>query len=371
MWGQSLCGPIALADGATRTWVTNQPAPSAPPPPALGYANTAVEWGGTRWTTVVWPLIPTADAKARARLLLHELFHRIQPQLGLLGPEGQNPHVDTTDGRYWLQLEWRALARALRTAGPESTAALGDALAFRFIRHEVFPGSVEHERRLEINEGLAQYTGTVVAAGTSAAAIEDVLGQLERAAAEPTFVRTFPYATGAAYGVLLDRWSPGWTRQVTGDDNLARRLMAATGISPSVDVVSAAERYGGPELRVAEERRDLERRARLSELRRVFVEGPVVRLPRANNATFVTTGMTPIPGTGTLYTAYRVKAEWGSLEASRVVVSEDRTTLVLSAPMSADGPVVSGDGWTLVLAPGWALRPADRQGDLRLLKAPQ
>lgn len=32
MWGLSLCGPIALADGATRTWATNQPAPSTPPP---------------------------------------------------------------------------------------------------------------------------------------------------------------------------------------------------------------------------------------------------------------------------------------------------------------------------------------------------
>ena len=33
-------------------------------------------------------------------------------QLELLVQEGSNDHLDTVEGRYWLQLEWRALAAA-------------------------------------------------------------------------------------------------------------------------------------------------------------------------------------------------------------------------------------------------------------------
>ena len=43
--------------------------------------------------------------------LAHELFHRIQSGLGLTRPEAGNRHLDTLEGRYLLQLEWRALAR--------------------------------------------------------------------------------------------------------------------------------------------------------------------------------------------------------------------------------------------------------------------
>ena len=49
----------------------------------------------------------------RREFMLHELFHRIQPDLGLITLSGQNAHLDTVEGRVWLRLEWRALARAL------------------------------------------------------------------------------------------------------------------------------------------------------------------------------------------------------------------------------------------------------------------
>jgi hypothetical protein len=79
----------------------------------------------------------------------------VQPQLGLLAPEGQNPHLDTVEGRYWLQMEWRALAEAVGHTGPERIAAVRDALAFRLARRRAFPDAAENERRLEITEGLA------------------------------------------------------------------------------------------------------------------------------------------------------------------------------------------------------------------------
>src|SRR4051794_20342863 len=56
LWGVSLCGPMAIADAATKTIATNQPAPEGRRPPSLGFANSTVEWGGSQWSTFVWSL---------------------------------------------------------------------------------------------------------------------------------------------------------------------------------------------------------------------------------------------------------------------------------------------------------------------------
>ncbi len=367
LWGVSLCGPMVIADPATRTIATNQPAPEAPRPAVLGFANAALEWGGVRWSTFVWQYIPSDEA-TRGRLLLHELFHRIQPQLGFNIRDGQNDHLDTLDGRYWLQLEWRALAKALGSTGPSRASAIRDALAFRAKRRALFAGSAESERLLEMNEGLAQYTGTVAAFPSSAVSTANAIQQLQESEQISTFVRTFAYPSGTAYGILLDEASPGWPRKVKYEDDFGQLIMAARGLQPSPDVESAAMLYGGPSLRASEERRNAEQKARIADLRRRFVDGPVVILPRPNTAAFTTAGMTPIPGSGTLYPGYRATTEWGTIEAALVLVSADRTKVFLPAPSTVEAPTIRGDGWTVTLSPGWIVRPGSRKGDFEVVR---
>lgn len=57
-----------------------------------------------RRTTLSWPLLLTLK-EVQGPLLMHELFHRIQSQLGLLAEESLSDHLDKLEGRYWLQLE--------------------------------------------------------------------------------------------------------------------------------------------------------------------------------------------------------------------------------------------------------------------------
>ena len=367
LWGISLCGPIVFADAVTQSIATNQPAPDAPRPAMLGFANTAVDWGGTRWTTVVWRMIPARDSIARRRLIVHEMFHRIQPQLGLLLPEPNNEHLETLDGRYWLQLEWKALAGALASSGAVRVRSIGDALAFRAARHARFATAAANERVLEINEGLPQYTGTVVSTATSEAAVRSAVAQLQAAPREQTFVRTFAYASGAAYGVLLDAYAPGWTRRFTPTDDLARLLATASGAIATTDVAEAARRYDGAALRIAEEQLEAERQARLADYRRRFVEGPVLIIPRPRSASFVTNGLTPIPGAGTVYPTYRATGPWGSLEGDLVLVGPE--TLAVPAPTGTEGAKLMGEGWTLTLGDGWVVRPARRTGDFEIVRA--
>ena len=367
LWKISLCGPIVIADPATKTIATNQPAPEAPRPSALGFANSAMDWGGTRWTTISWPSL-VALQHLQGLLLIHELFHRIQPQLGLLVQDLPSDHLDTPEGRYWMQLEWKALSRAIGSPGQTRSAAVGDALAFRAARRSRFPGAAESERGFEINEGLAQYTATVVAAGSRSEAVRSVIEQLAKAPTEITFVRQFAYPTGVAYGILLDEYAPGWTHRIKSGDDLGKLIEPFAAIRPTNDLEAAAVSYGGPQIRERETRRDVEHKARLAELRRRFVEGPILILPRGRGASFGSAGITTIPGEGTVYSSYRTKADWGTLEASAVLVDMDRGKLTVPAPAVVEGKTLKGDGWTLAIEDGWVIRPGPRAGDFQLVR---
>ena len=369
LWGVSLCGPMVFADPATGSLATNRPAPDAPRPRVLGYVNAALEWGDERWSAFVWPMMPK-DSAVRTRLMLHELFHRVQPGLGLFLPSAPAlpDHLDTIEGRYWMQLEWRALAAALRLAGEARRGALADALAFRAARRRLTPLAAESERVVEINEGLAQYTGTAAAADSPEAAAAEAIRQLEAAPATESFVRTFAYPSGAAYGVLLDAWRPGWTRSIDAAADLGELATAAAGVERSPDAAAAAARYDAAGLRTAEEQREPRRATRVAEPRRRFVDGPVLVVPRGRNASFITNGVTPIPGAGTVYPTYRVSGEWGSLEADQVLVSIDETTLTLPAPGHLEGTMLRGDGWTVELSEGWTVRPGSRRGDYTVVR---
>src|SRR5215471_9872424 len=372
LWGVSLCGPMVIADAATSTIATNQPAPEGARPRSLGFANATTEWGGLQWSTFTWQLIASFDEPSRGILMMHELFHRVERSLGLMTEEGQNSHLDTLEGRYWQLLEWRALARALGSSGTERASAVRDTLAFRSARRQVFPTAASNEVLEEVREGLAHYTATVTTASSPQDAASSAIRVLADYAQRESLVRDFAYASGTAYGVLLDAWSPGWTRQLKGPEDLGERLriaggIAAAGLDSRETAERAALRYDSTSLRNAEEKRDAEQKAKVAELRKRFVDGPVLVLPNAGGS-FSNSGIAPIPGVGTVFPDVHVTAEWGVLEAAQVLRPDDRSNITVPAPASVQGSTLEGDGWTIRIAPGWVVRAGNRPGDFQLVR---
>ncbi len=371
LWGVSLCGPMVIADPATKTIASSQPVPAGEWPPALGYIGAPIEWGGTRWAAYPWLIMGSSDSIDRDRIMIHELFHVVQPQLKLMTFGMPNDHIDAREGRYWLQLEWRALARALTATGTERLDATRDALAFRGHRRSLFPGSDESERTVELREGLAEYTGNVVASTTPADAVAFAVRLLTTPqTATVSFVGGFAYRLGAAYGLLLDAAAPGWPRRITPSDDFGRLLSTALKVQPAADVAAAARRYDGAALRQSEEKRDAEQQVRLAELKRRFVDAPVMIMPRARSVALTSTGRTPVPGVGTvIFGGYRATTDWGRLESTDAILeSIDGTTLRLAAPPRTDGTTLSGNGWTITLAAGWVVRPGPRSGDFQVMR---
>lgn len=373
LWGVSICAPMVIADRRTDTIATSHPAPDGPRPRLLGLLNAPIQWGGATWIAYMWDDIVNAPARRRNEIFLHEMFHGVQQQLGVAAQALDSEHLDAADGRYWMRLEWRALARALRESGEQRHLAVGDALAFRQARRMLYPGNVESERGQEITEGLAAYTGTVLAAESAAGALASALDLLVHWEEVESYVRTFAYASGPAYGVLLDASSPGWRRTVRGTDDLATLVMGALAVQPSSDATASAGRYDGAGVRASEQRRDEQRQQRLAELRRQFVDGPVLLFPGRGGAQFNSIGAVSIPGVGTVYFGpYNAGGEWGTLTAEKgVLIASDGGSRRVSAPIRRDDVTFTGDGWTLKAAAGWVIREGARRGDYEVVRQQQ
>jgi hypothetical protein len=299
------------------------------------------------------------------------LFHGVvQPKLGLRASELSNEHLDAIDGRHWMRLEWRALARALRESGAQRAAAVRDALAFRQARHRLYPAAAENERALEINEGAASYTGTAAAAESVADAIASALENLAQAETGESFVRTFAYATGPAYGLLLDASSPGWRGRFRNTDDFAALLAGALTVQPATDAAASAARYGGAEIRAAEEQRGRQREERLADLRRQFVDGPVLVIRGGGGGMSNSMGAVVIPDVGTVFFGpYRFNTDSGVLEAEKGVLLESNGSVRrVPAPVPRDDATVVGDGWTFTARPGWEIREGPRRGDYEVVR---
>jgi hypothetical protein len=384
LWGVSLCGPIMFVDPQTRSIVASQADAKSLLkaegrafvgllPTDQNIANTAVEWSGVNWTQMLWPL--PVDVRQRETLIAHELFHRIQNQLELPKVRGgENAQLDTIDGRYYLQLEWRALSRALQASTDEERRkAAADAILFRAERYRLFPGADAREQALELNEGLAEYTGVRVGNPTPEEQIEAALNDLSSPKDDSTFVRSFAYATGPSYGLLLDHYSPGWHDQLRTGQGFDALLRNALHIDLPANLQLAADRratqYDGATLRAAETEKEVRRQRIIASYRSIFIDGPVLTLQlRHMRVQFNPRNLQPLGDAGTVYPNLRISDDWGILEAKNgALIKADWTAVIIAAPSASTGGSLNGDGWTLELQPGWKIVPGTRKGDFILV----
>jgi len=387
LWGVKLCGPTLLADPRTRNVVANQSDAEANLkkagnvfvgrlPDNVNIANTATTWAGVKWTMIMWPL-PTNE-RARARLVFHELFHRVQDDLGLPAASPANNHLDSLEGRIWLQLEWRALSAALTGRGDESKRAIEDALVFRAYRRSLFANSENSERALEMNEGLCEYTGVKLRGTTEEESAAYITRQLESAEQTPTFVRSFAYASGPAYGFLLDRSRVDWRKGLKPTDDfasLARRLLTVR-VSGNLkqEAETRSAKYSGATLRAFETERDTKRRKRLADYRAKFIDGPILILPLGDKMSysFDPNNVESFDDISTAYPTLRISDTWGVLEvtAGALMIHDPQkgSRVQVVAPVEIAGRRIQGDGWTLELNEGWKVVASERKRDFTVAR---
>jgi hypothetical protein len=388
LWRRSLCGPIALVDRQTRLVLANDTVAGkhflrlgdayvTTLPENQYVANTSFPWGGRTWTMVALPL--PKDRYARVTLVMHEVFHREQEALGLRQPDALNNQLDMRPGRTWLRLEYRALARAVE-ALPDQKAARHHAesgLFFRAQRRSLYPGSDTLEATLEIQEGLPEYTGQRLAMQLTGEGPVRVAKYVRDYETTPTFVRAFAYGTGPAIGVLLDQFDPDWRDAVRTKRDIGALLAIAIDFRRPRNLAAIARRraqeYGWDEVDRTEAARDSARAPAMENYRSRFGVGPTISLRQSKDSLAWSYDPTELIGfdlQSTVYPSGNFSAPWGKLTVDHggVLVQNDFSRIRIGAsasPAPVGAKEIKGDGWTLVLNPGWSLgADSSRPGSL-------
>lgn len=387
LWNVPLYGPILFVDPESRMIVANQADKKGllkakdgvflgVLPKEVTIANTAVDWAGNKWSMVKWPL--PEERQPREQLITHELFHRIQSELGLITKEAQNKHLESKIGRIWLRLEWQALEKALYQEGIEQQKAIKDAVYFREYRRSLFNNSWIEENYLEINEGLAEYTG-IKLSSKSPQEFAFIAGyNLKQAHRKASYTRSFAYASGPAYGCLLDRIIPSWKKSINKDSDLAKLFQTTLKINfaslSEKEAILRATNYDGEELIALETKRDLLYQERVKKYLSQLVEKEIFIIPLGDKVSysFNPNNLLILENIGTVYPTMEVIDEWGILEVfdGALVFQENGklTKLHITKPVDPVSKTLQGNGWKLDLKAGWKIVPAERNGDFKLEK---
>jgi hypothetical protein len=339
-------------------------------PDMYGIANTTFYWNGQQWTMLVWPV--SNNFFQRNQLLFHESFHSAQVKLGISLPNTENAHLDTKQGRIWLQLEWMALLEALNSEN--NIESIQDALVFRNYRRSLYLDSDSTENALELLEGIPEYTGIKLSGRDSLETLIYFSEMVETARTRSSFFRTFPYTSGPLYCYLIERKDPYWRKKIHEIIDLGEYLKHIYSITTFSDLQfqanKRAEKYGVKELIKQETKREKEIIDKKNSIIATFIERSILILPiKKPNMEFSPINMMAIDDKGTYYKTFRLVDLWGIMEAEEgLFIPKDWSAVYISAKdMKVDESVIYGKGWKLDLKEGWILSPVQESDNFILL----
>lgn len=371
LWERDMYGPILVVNPQTREVYSNFPDAGGELvrrgdiyeghlPEEININNTIVHWNGREWAMVMLPL--PGYTKARISLFAHELFHVVQPSLGFRGYSPDNSQLDEKNGRILLRLELEALRKALETPSTnEMKKCLTDAMTFREYRYLLYPQAKFTENLLELNEGLAEYTGLIVSDMTREEAVYFFERSINAFVRYPTLVRSFAYETIPVYGYLLRQSDRYWNKNIAPNTNLSDYFIQAFGLNIPSHLPSAEraieDSYDGKRIRAEETNRESIRIQQIATYRKEFINQPHVEITfEKMHLTFDPRDVIPLDDKGNVYPTIRVTDEWGILDVQNGALMSPRwDKIIVSAPTSIDGSDASGDGWTLKLSSGYMI----------------
>jgi hypothetical protein len=372
LWNHQLYGALMFVNRSNRTIIANEPDNSGVLtkkggvyvgilPKGINIANTAFDWNGKRWSMVMLPL--PKNHNERLNLLIHELFHRIQPKIGFANLiTKQSNHLDDLNGRIYLKLELAALSKALESDNPAVRQKhIRDALLFRHYRYELYPGAKEAENTLEIKEGLAEYTGSILSDRTDKALKEHYINAINNFYNYPTFVRSFAYVTIPVYGYFMNLKNPGWNKGITKSTNLTdfiTKFFNVTIPSHLKDTInSIKDAYGFNKISAFEIKRAGQRKKLMAEYEIKFVENPTLTIRfEKMNIQFDPRNIMPFKNLGTVYPNMRITDNWGILTVKNgALLGGNWHKVTVSEPIEITDTIIKGDGWKLQLHDGWEL----------------
>lgn len=377
MWKQPLYGPILLVDPHSRTTYANMPDSAGTftfiteglykgtLPQEVMVANTSINWQGRLWAIMLWPL--PVDMEERLSLMLHESFHRIQHKLGFPALSPTIDYLATTNGRIFFLLELQALKAALAQPIDQRKKDLVNALLFRKKRQELFPSAFDNERLLEMNEGLAEYTGMLLGR-LSTNIRQHLYKEIDKADTRSSLIRSMAYITGPVYGYLLYEKSPDWTQSVDSNSSfpalIKKYYKVAVPEQITTSVLAKLEKqYNGDSIIHAEKMKEKNRRQQEDIYTRLFTHQPVLVINLVKmNIVFNPNNLFDLGELGTVYPTAEINDVWGKLklvDGGMLMKNWKVITLPAMDSLHVKDNIVQGNGWQLQLNKGWRIEKKD------------
>lgn len=370
-WGKKLYGPVMIVEPETRLMYLNENVNDNELnnkklfyvdtlPKNITVANTSVEWNNKRWAQIQLPL--PKSLQHQDILIIHELFHRIQPELGFQNiQEPNNKHLDTYNGRLLLKLELEALENAVKSKNKdEKLLFIKDALLFRNKRYKNIDIK-KAENLLEINEGLAEYTALILSRMSRKQALEHLIQNKNTFYSNQTFVRSFVYYTIPMYGYILRDIYPNWHNEINRNTNLNDYFLEKFNISidtiQSIKQVKNIHKYSFPDILNFENKREQKRIKRLNELYKTYTDSIVFVINFQNmNISFNPNNIVPLENLGTYYPTLKVIDDWGILSVEEgALISTNWDKVIVSKPLKISDTLIEGKSWKLKLNKGWSI----------------
>lgn len=384
LWDNDLYGAILLVDPQTRQLHANETDTdgilkpngsiySGILPDNINIANTSMNWSGKRWAMIMLPL--PQNKQDRINLLAHELFHSAQPSLGFALNNTENNHLDQRDGRIYLRLELAALRKAIQSSSEkELLQHLTNALTFRKYRHTLYDGANTTENQLELNEGIAEFTGMIISDRNKKQATTFFADGINSLLTNPTFVRSFAYYTTPVYGYILYNKDKDWNKKISIKTDLTNYFINAFNIDIPTNLRKTAEgisdEYNGQIIIQEETEREEKTKKLIAEYKLIFIEQPHFEIQfEKMNVSFDPRNIIPIEDKGTVYPKIRVTDLWGILTVENgALISPNWNKISLTNPIKTGGKKIIGDGWTLELTDGYMVERDETSRNYNLTK---
>jgi len=376
LWGKNLHGPIMFVDRSTRKITASQPDDSGILkekegiytgfyPRELIINNIAITFGGTLFA--LSPLPGEEDEYRIVSRAIHSLFHRYQETIGYTTSAYNTMNMDEKNARLWIKLEWKALRKAINSAGEEQQVAIRDALIFRGSNRELYQKFADDETRFENSEGLATFTYILLCTSTPEDYKRRLFENLERVYSLQSYARSYGFIHGALYATLLYQKGYDFSTIRSENTDLGNLVKELYNIQLPVicrDVAgSLAVNYGIETIYKEEEKRDLDIKGRIQKEVGDFTEKPVVFLElESPYFDFEPEDIRSLDTLGTLYRTIRVSDNWGKLTVDRggCLISNNMKILRITAKgINEEKNRITGEGWHLILKNGWRLVPVD------------
>ncbi len=369
-WDHQLYGPMMVVDPNTREFWANQNDKSkslqadgrvfrGKLEPQYTISNTAFDYKQERWTMVIGPL--PENSEVRNALAIHECFHRIQPDVGFTDMiDGNNAHLDDKKARIYLKLELEALKKGMLSNDPAGILFYAEhALWFRKLRHEAYENAAAAENKLEINEGLAEYTGLMLGFDHGEKRMLHLQNKIDNAFQQPSFVRSFAYYTVPAYGILLSQIKSQWHLTVDINTNLTNYFIDAFNVEfpehLSDKILDIQDEYNYTLIESQETAREKSMLAEINKYKQRLLADSFLVIPLIQmNFSFDPSNVLVMGEEGKVYPTTTIVDNWGKLEVSKgALINNDWNKVNISKPLQFTDSLITGDGWSLRLVENW------------------